>query len=333
MTKKLCIPLLLILALLGAGTAVAQSTGTAVWQIPPGDYTVGDPIPLTLSVTHPAGTEVLFPQLPQEWGDFVVLGQDAPVTTPNADGTLTTSQTIDARLFAPGDFQTPPVAVSLTDATGNVSEIAATPAGVTIASVLTEGDTDLRDIKPQAELPLAPVWVWVLAGLALAGLLGFVIYRQRKAPKPVVDNRLPHEKALDELERIKGLGLPENGRFPEHYALVSDTVRRYVEDVYHIPALERTTSELRRELQNSPMPENATRSFLHLLDESDMVKFANATPRREDAYQLVVLAEQIVEMTRPADGERLSVNGNQLSVGGERFSDNGAQKTPLQDSV
>ncbi|HFQ92416.1 MAG TPA: hypothetical protein ENK32_00270 [Anaerolineae bacterium] len=326
MTKKLWIPLLLILALLGVGTAAAQSESTAVWQIPPGDYTVGDPLPLTLSVTHPAGTEVLFPQLPEEWGDFVVLGQDAPVTTQNADGTLTTSQTIDARLFAPGNFETPPVNVTLTDAAGNVSEIATAPAAVSIASVLVEGDSELRDIKPQAELPLMPVWVWALAGLALAGLLGAIIYRKRKAPKPVVDNRLPHEKALDELEGIKGLGLPEDGRYQEHYTLVSDTMRRYVEQTYQVEAMERTTSELRRELKNSAMPENAARGFLHLLDESDMVKFANVTPRREDAYQLVALAEQIVEMTRPGDGERLSVNG-------ERFSDNGAQKTLLQDSV
>ena len=321
MTKKLWIPLLLILALLGAGTAVAQSEGTAVWQIPPGDYTVGDPIPLTLSVTHPAGTEALFPQLPEEWGDFVVLGQDAPVTTPNGDGTLTTSQTIDARLFAPGDFQTPPVNVTLTDAAGNTREIPATPASVTIASVLVAGDSELRDIKPQAELPLTPVWVWAPAGLALAGLAGWVIYRKRKTSKPAVDTRRPHEKALDELERIKGLGLPEDGRYQEHYTLVSDTMRRYVEQTYQVEAMERTTGELRRELQNSAMPENAARSFLRLLDESDMVKFANATPRREDAYQLVTLAEQIVEMTRPV--EQFSVESVQSSVSGNRFSDNG----------
>ncbi|HID54389.1 MAG TPA: hypothetical protein EYP41_20420 [Anaerolineae bacterium] len=316
MTKKLWIPLLLILALLGAGTAVAQSESTAVWQIPPGSYTVGDPIPLTLSVTHPAGTEVLFPQLPEEWGAFVVLGQDAPVTTPNGNGTLTTSQTIDARLFAPGNFATPPVSVTITDANGNISEIAAAPATVTIASVLTEGDTELRDIKPQAELPLMPAWAGAAAGLALAGLTGWVIYRQRKAPQPVADNRLPHEKALDELERIKGLGLPEDGRYQEHYTLVSDTMRRYVEQTYQVEAMERTTSELRRELKNSAMPQNAARGFLHLLNESDMVKFANVTPRRVDAYQLVALAEQIVETTQegellPADGNRFSKNGTQ----------------------
>ncbi len=321
MTKKLWIPLLLILALLGAGTAVAQSEVTAVWQIPPGDYTVGDPVPLTLSVTHPAGTEVLFPPLPEEWGDFVVLGQDAPVTTPNGDGTLTTSQTIDARLFAPGNFATPPVSVTLSDANGNISEAAVAPATVPIASVLVEGDTELRDIKPQAELPLMPVWVWAVAGLALAGLIIFVIYRKRKAPKPVIDNRLPHEKALDELERIKGLGLPEDGRYQEHYTLVSDTMRRYVEQTYQVETMERTTSELRHELKNSAMPQNATRGFLHLLDESDMVKFANVTPRQADAYQLVALAEQIIEITQPAeDGD------DQLSVSGNQFSANGSQK-------
>ncbi len=50
-----------------------------------------------------------------------------------------------------------------------------------------------------------------------------------------VDNRLPHEIALDDLTRIGQLGLPEQNRFKEHYTLVSDTIRIYIERTQGVP--------------------------------------------------------------------------------------------------
>jgi hypothetical protein len=102
--KKLAfIPLILLLAALVVFPAAAQSEPVeATLIIPPGEYTVGDPVLLTLAVTHPAGYQVIFPELPPEWGDFTVSAQSPLTTVGNPDGTETTTQMIDARLFSPG---------------------------------------------------------------------------------------------------------------------------------------------------------------------------------------------------------------------------------------
>ena len=40
----------------------------------------------------------------------------------------------------------------------------------------------------------------------------------------------PAQRALAELNRVSSLGLPEKGRYAEHYALLSQTLRAYVRD-------------------------------------------------------------------------------------------------------
>ena len=41
-------------------------------------------------------------------------------------------------------------------------------------------------------------------------------------------------------DRIARLGLPEQKLFKEHYSMVSDTIRIYLESTYGVPMMERT---------------------------------------------------------------------------------------------
>lgn len=294
--------LLFVLLLLAVAPVAAQEGGpvTAALAAPDGQLTVGDPVQLTLAVTHPAGHQVILPTLPDSWGDWTVMSLSPASTTANADGTETTTATIDARLFQPGAFNTPALEVSVTDGQGGLQTVMAAPAAVTIASVLPEGDAELRDIKPQAALPLPATWPWIAAGLAAAlAVAGWIVWRMRRRSKVGVDNRLPHEVALDGLRIVEGLRLPEQGRFKEHYTLVSDTVRVYVERRFGVPALERTTAEIRPDLTRCAMSPEVTAVLIAFLQASDLVKFSKWTPDVASAQQLLTHGRMIVEATRP----------------------------------
>lgn len=293
--------MLIALLLLALAPAAAQGDGpvTATLSAPDGPLTVGDPIALTLALTHPAGYQVILPALPDIWGDFAVVSQSPAVVTDNADGTATTSMQIDARLFQPGAFATPVLEVSVTDGQGGLQNVLAAPAAVSIASVLQDGDTELRDIKPQAVLPMPAAWPWIAAGLAAVALVAVVVWQARRREKLAVDNRQAHQVALDGLRIVEGLRLPEQGRFKEHYTLVSDTVRVYVERRFGVPALERTTAEIRPDLARTAMTPEVSALLLAFLQESDLVKFSQWTPDVESAQQLLVHGRMIVEATKP----------------------------------
>lgn len=302
MLKTSLHPLMLITLLLLAVTpAAAQGEGsvTATLSAPDGPLTVGDPIPLTLALTHPAGYQVILPMLPDAWGDFAVVSQSPATVVENADGTATTTLLIDARIFQPGDFTTPGIEVSVTDGQGGLQKVTAAPAAISIVSVLEEGDTELRDIKPQAALPMPAAWPWIVTGLATVALVAVVVWQARRREKLAVDNRQAHEIALDGLRILEGLRLPEQGRFKEHYTLVSDTVRVYVERRFGVPALERTTAEIRPDLAGTDMAPDVSALLIAFLQESDLVKFSQWAPDVQSAQQLLAHARTIVEATKP----------------------------------
>lgn len=310
MTKIRNFPLLgliPLLILLWVAPALAQDLATSTSSVNAGfstteqEVTVGDPVELTLSVNHPADTQILFPDLAEAWTEITVVEQAVPQTITNADGSLTTTQMVDVRLFVPGAFETPSMAVTLSDAAGNLSEVPVTGTAVSVASVLIEGDTNLRDIKPQAELPLSNIGLYLLAAAALLIVIGYFVIRKLRQPGVVIDTRLPHQRALDDLALVAAMNLPENGRFKEHYTCVSDTLRSYVSQRYNVDVLERTTAEVKNMIRKTDIPTDAASEFIKLLEESDMVKFTEIKPRIADAYLMLNVATQFVEYTKPAD--------------------------------
>jgi hypothetical protein len=303
---KRVIPIIaIIIALFAVGvvaTQVSAQTTTSVTITPSTDHvTVGDPVELTIAVNHPAGTQVLMPQLDPNWDSFVVRSQSPVNTVDNGDGTATTTQIIDVRLFAPGAFETPPLNVTIADSNGQITEATAPPIPITVNSVLIEGDTELRDIKPQATLPGALTWSAFIAvvGAFIAAIVWFIARRVKEA----FDNRLPHEVALDTLAAVEKENLPENGRFKEHYTIVTDALRTYVEQTQGIQATDRTTAEIQAILNQTSLTTEQAKQFINILSESDLVKFAKFTPDLESAHALIAESRQFVADTKPEPEE------------------------------
>jgi len=272
--------------------------------------TVGDPIRLRLEVNHPADSTVELPLLGTEWDGFEVIEQTELETIDNEDGTATSGQDIVITLFEPGQFQTPPLVVTHHKADGSTEELAAPLISVRITSVLTDV-AYLRDIKPQAELPEPSIWPLVtgslLTTLLLTGLLAgaalWLYHRWRTRPAPaeiplsVIDTRPPEVIALAELDRIEAMNLPTQNRIKEHYSLVANCLRFYIEGRYNIPALEQTTTELRAAFRRSTISMQDVAAFMTIFSESDLVKFARYNPSLDEINSLVGRARTVVEVT------------------------------------
>jgi LPXTG-motif cell wall-anchored protein len=160
---------------------------------------------------------------------------------------------------------------------------------------------DIRGIKgvigPTAWSP----WWWLVMGLLLAGA-GYLLWRKRKQvlegppPPPPVP---PDVVALEKLQALKQTDWLVSGKTKEFYSAISDIVRAYLEGQFRVPALERTTSELMRDLRKkSDIPAELQAELRELLDSSDLVKFAKFRPDAAEGAQALQEAVKFVEQTR-----------------------------------
>jgi hypothetical protein len=316
LTKRIVaqiLALVVLTLLVGATLAQTEPEVRVSAEVDRDTITVGDHIVYTVRAEHRKDLVVDFPQLGSAWGDFEVLSQRPLRPAAGEQGQVITGKEYVVTTFTTGEHTTPRLQVSYLNPDGDPQDVETEPIRITVTSILaaTESVTntiDIRDLKPQAELPRD--WSWLLwAGLAYLALmlalltvLWFVIRRKKGAaaiPTPVAELRPPEEIAYEELERIAGRKLVEQGRFKEHYTLIADCLRRYAEGIYGIPAMDRTTEEFKTALRQSRVDGRQARMFNDWLAECDLVKFAKHVPPVEDAQQTVTRARHIVDVTKP----------------------------------
>ena len=107
---------------------------------------------------------------------------------------------------------------------------------------------------------------------------------------------------MAELNRVASLGLPEKGRYAEHYALLSKTLRAYVGDRFGLSANERTPKELREDMLRAGIDRTEIATIYEILREGENARFHQAIsyPARAqhavrsaiDAMRRAAVAEQ-----------------------------------------
>ena len=310
--RALILLLVLLVAMLVAGigqvAAQAQPEIKARLTADRKELTVGDRASLTLEVTYPAGHQVILPRLPENWEAFEVRDESPSVTTANDDGTETIAKVFEVTLFAPGTFVTPDVEITVRDPAGQLDSVFASRLWFSVAPVLTDEDAELRDIRPQHNLPVMPLWPLALGGLLLLGLIAAAIYlllgRRRLArpiSAPITDTRTAYQIVRDELAEINRLDLPGRYRFKEHYAMVADAIRRYLEGEHRMSALDRTTEEVRSALAETDITANDSLVIVRFLSDCDLVKFTELRPEVDEARRFTAEARRVVELIRPRE--------------------------------
>jgi len=159
-----------------------------------------------------------------------------------------------------------------------------------------------KDLNPLKEQWKAPpnYLLWGAIALMVLAAIAAVIWWIRKKRRSVVGAPAvilpPEVVALAELDRIAALGLPARGDFKQHYTLVTDVVRHYVEARYGVEAMDRTTYELMGALEHHRV---RVEGLEPLLNEADLVKFAKFAPSAEIAAAAVNRARELVIHTTP----------------------------------
>ena len=153
---------------------------------------------------------------------------------------------------------------------------------------------EFHDIVPPVNYSLIPAWAIfaaVFVGLTVLGLVIWQIVLRRKITTPP---KSPRERALEALRRIED---QINSLNPYRFSIrVSDILRSYVTEEYHLPVTRQTSVEfLERLRKESPFSDDERALLEDFLNRCDLIKFARYEATTIDSRMLLEEATRFVQ--------------------------------------
>ncbi|MCB0480366.1 MAG: hypothetical protein KDC83_02995 [Flavobacteriales bacterium] len=293
--------------LFSIGTYAQQSAKLNVYT-DTAQILIGQQIEMTLELTSNSADEVALPILQDSLIGKIEILERSGIDTSFDPNNLTLRilhQKYILTSFDSGFYAIPPI-----PALANGDTIYADPFLISVYTYQIDSIQGITDIKAPIEMPLTfmdyveAYWHYAI-GILLAILLGLGIYlfikSRKKAPEaPVVVKEIipAHIIALQKLKELDSAKLWQSGQVKEYHVRLSEIVREYIENRYHILALEQTTAEILHHLRLTDISDQQKGTLRKFLMLSDLVKFAKEEPLADENTESIRIAFEFVEKTK-----------------------------------
>jgi hypothetical protein len=273
---------------------------------------IGEQVKLHLTVFQQRGQKVIFPVLADTLvGKVQVLSSSKSDTIINQQDAkkIAVTKSFVITSFDAGSYQLP----SLSFVTDNRDTSRTAPLSFNVESVKVDTTKSIYDIKQPLAVSyswmdwLKDNWYWilipVLAGLAIALLVGYILKRRKKQPAVVVTKpELPLDViALNRLNELRDKKLWQQGEVKAYYSEMTDVIRDYLEKRYMIKTQEKTTEEIFEGLRLADISAENKNKLYSLLSNADLVKFAKGNPVAAENEQSMAEAIELVIKTRKTE--------------------------------
>ncbi|MCD8210004.1 MAG: hypothetical protein LUC37_00510 [Prevotella sp.] len=144
----------------------------------------------------------------------------------------------------------------------------------------------------------------ILTVLLIVGI--YYLWTRLKQNKPIVvrvlkiKRELPHQKAIREIERIKSEKMTLQEDQKAYYTLLTDTLRKYIEERFGFNAMEMTSSEIIEHL-SSHEDKTMISELRELFQTSDLVKFAKHSALINENDRNLISAVEFINNTKQED--------------------------------
>jgi hypothetical protein len=277
--------------------------------------TIGDKINYKITVDFPADVDVFFPETKDKVGGLTV--KDFAVSDIERDeGRITRELSYVLETYKVSSYIIPAFDIKYREKLKSETEVAKTPEiFVEVVTVLDADASDVRDIKPPVSLDKRYFKLYIIIAivfgilLLVAIVLHYVYRRKQRETESIPEPLSAHQIAYNDLESLRAMDLISKGQIKEYYYRLSNIVRHYIENKFKLMAPERTTEEFLVEMTVTGKLSGAHKELVgNFLEHCDMVKFAAYGPDGREIESSFNSAKKLVDETREAIQEEVSVN-------------------------
>lgn len=272
--------LLLVFLLIGpVGAAYPQN---ASFLVEADTIRIGEPSRAALVVEYPSHLDVVLPDAssdaPATLGDFELRSLVDRSRHETYGGTIYDTLYFDVVSFALDTARVEGGVIGFEGPEDTV-QVAVTGAWVPVAATYQEGQ-EPRDLAPIVDIPPS-LWPWAVAALATLIAVALLMrwLRRRRSAEAAGEPRAaesPIDEARRRLRALSELPVREPADQKEYAIELVDLLRTYLLRRAGLPAFERTTGEIMRELRHSDLKTTHLESVRDTLTLSDRIKFARA---------------------------------------------------------
>ncbi len=162
----------------------------------------------------------------------------------------------------------------------------------------------LFDVKPMIKVkkPTGNWWEYLLLGVLIASLIGFLLYWFILRKKPLTEEEKiallpPYDRAKLALQKLDESGYLDQDAYKDYYSELTLAIRKYLDEKVYDKALESTTDELMTRLHilcdgnQISLSKTSLNNLESILKRADLVKFAKSNPDKA----LAVLDRKVVD--------------------------------------
>ena len=294
-----------ICLLLSALNAFAQVSVES--KINPMEITMGEQVDLTLTVTMKRGQMLEMPifQPSQMIAEGVEVVEALPAdTAETTDGLIKVTKVYKLTSFDEKLHYVPAFKVRVDSKEYTTQNLALKVLEVPVDTLHPENfypPKDVQDNPFQWSEWSGLFWCSLLL-IALMCLIFYlrVCMRENKpvlARVRIVKRLLPHQKAMQEIEKIKAEGMSVSGDQKAYYTRLTDTLRKYIEERFGFNAMEMTSSEIIENLQQAE-DQTMMDELRELFTTADLVKFAKYSTLINENEANLVNAIEFINTTK-----------------------------------
>ena len=275
------------------------------------NYLIGDQLKVHLELDQPEGIKINFPEIGDSLSSTIEVLERSPLDTFHLDKSeqIKIIQNLTITSFDTGKQVIPPFYFSLKN-NGMMDTIESLPVDFFVKSMkidTTKGPVDIK-LPYKAPVNLKEASPYILGIILIASLIFFIFYyinrkkhKRSLFGKPLKEIEPPHIVALRSLDQIRNEKLWQQNQIKKYYSKVTETLRIYIQNEFHIKTLECTTDEILSEFRNHKdlIPDKLYNELKDILNTADLVKFAKYKPAADDNEQTLQKAYVFVETTKP----------------------------------